>query len=196
MEINEVKIEEIKAYKNNAKKHDAEQIKLIANSIKQFGFRQPVVLDKNMEIIIGHGRLEAAKTLGMKTVPCVMADDLSDEQIKALRIADNKLSEKGSWDNDVLAEELKEISESINMLDLGFGEFELEILTGDFEPTPYNDEEELKEYAEREKDFLAKERVIITFDREQKDRMAKILGIPELTKVAYDIKDILALRGE
>lgn len=118
MQTNEVKIEKIKAYEKNAKKHGEEQIKLIANSIKQFGFRQPIVLDKNNEIVIGHGRYEAAKLLDMKTVPCIMADDLSEEEVKALRIADNKLNES-PWDFSFLDEELASITD-IDMTDFGF----------------------------------------------------------------------------
>ena len=118
MEINEIKIEEIKPYEKNAKRHPESQVNSIVKSIEQFGFKQPIVLDKNNEIVIGHGRFEAAKLLGMKTVPCIMADDLSEEQIKALRLADNKLNES-PWDFDLLNLELADISD-IDMTDFGF----------------------------------------------------------------------------
>ena len=118
MQIKEVAISKIKPYKKNAKKHPAEQVTAIANSIREFGFRQPVVIDKDNEIIIGHGRLEAAKHLGFKAVPCVIVDDLSDEQIKALRLADNKTNES-DWDYDLLNIELGDIL-NIDMEDFGF----------------------------------------------------------------------------
>lgn len=118
MDIKEIAVENIKAYAKNAKKHDEKQIKQIANSIKKFGFKQPVVIDSNNEIIIGHGRVEAARTLGMKTVPCVIASDLSEEEVKALRVADNKLNES-PWDFNLLDEELDTIS-SIDMKEFGF----------------------------------------------------------------------------
>lgn len=197
MKITEIKVSEIKAYAKNVKKHDDEQVKQIANSIKQFGFRQPVVVDKNNEIVIGHGRVEAAKVLDMDTVPCIKADDLTEEQIKALRIADNKLAEKAVWDNDALAEELKAIGESIDMTDFGFGDFELEILTGDFEPEVF-DKEETQAYDEKEGDYLAKKRIIINYSDEEEDVVKKLLGIPleEKVKVLYDIKELVDVNAD
>lgn len=118
MDVKQIDVGLIKAYAKNAKKHPEEQIKAIANSIKEFGFRQPLVLDKNMEIIVGHGRLAAAKLLGMATVPVVMADDLTEEQVKAFRLADNKTNES-DWDFDLLEEELNDIL-TIDMSDFGF----------------------------------------------------------------------------
>ena len=84
---------EITPYAKNAKKHPKEQVEHIANSIKEFGFQQPLVVDKNNVLVIGHGRLLAAKKLKMQTVPVVCAEDLTDEQIAALRLADNKTNE-------------------------------------------------------------------------------------------------------
>jgi DNA modification methylase len=106
-----IKIEEIKPYPKNAKKHPQKQIKQIADSIKEFGFNQPLVLDKNNTIIIGHGRFEAAKLLDMKAVPCLMVD-LSPQKAKAYRLADNKLNES-AWDMDLVIEELKELDDKI-----------------------------------------------------------------------------------
>lgn len=109
----EIKIEyltvgSLKPYEKNAKKHPAEQVEHIANSIREFGFRQPLVIDKDNVLVIGHGRLLAAKKLGLDTVPCVRADDLTEEQIKALRLADNKTNES-EWDFDLLGGELDDI---------------------------------------------------------------------------------------
>jgi len=117
MNIKEIKISEIKAYINNAKTHDEKQIGMIAESIKAFGFRQPLVIDRNNEIVVGHGRFYAAKKLGLLTVPCEYADDLTDDQIKAYRLADNKLNES-PWDFDKINEELSSIN--FDMADFGF----------------------------------------------------------------------------
>lgn len=99
---------ELKPYDKNAKRHDKKQIANVAESIKQFGFVQPCVLDKDNNVIIGHCRLEAAKKLHLDEVPCVMADDLTDEQVKKLRLLDNKLNES-DWDIDLIAEEIADI---------------------------------------------------------------------------------------
>lgn len=132
MEIRQISVNDIKVYEKNAKKHTGNQIEAIANSIKKFGFRQPLVLDGNNEIIIGHGRYEAAKLLGYAEIPCVMADDLTPEQVKALRIADNKLNES-EWDFDLLSEELGELGD-LDMTDFGFNEAEILELTIDDSP--------------------------------------------------------------
>jgi len=108
------KIEEIKPYIKNAKLHTKKQIKQVANSIKEFGFNQPIVIDKKGIIIVGHGRFEAAKMLKMDEVP-VLEVDLNEEQAKAYRLADNKLNES-DWDMDLVVSELKELSEP--MVDL------------------------------------------------------------------------------
>ena len=117
MNVKEIKLSQIKVYKNNAKKHDERQIEMIAESIRQFGFRQPLVLDKNNEIVVGHGRYFAAKKVGLLTVPCEYADDLTDDQIKAYRLADNRLNES-PWDFAKINEELKSIN--FDMADFGF----------------------------------------------------------------------------
>ena len=114
----EVRLSEIKPYKNNAKKHDKCQIENVAESIKQFGWRQPVVIDKNKVIIIGHCRYEAAKLLGYETIPCNIAEDLTEEQTKKLRLLDNKLNES-EWDLDLLPLELEELDMEEFGLDWG-----------------------------------------------------------------------------
>lgn len=103
-----IKTSELKPYKNNAKKHNETQINNVAESIKQFGFVQPIVIDKNGVIIIGHCRLLAAQQLGMDEVPCVLVDNLTNDQVKALRIVDNK-SNESPWYIELLSAELSEI---------------------------------------------------------------------------------------
>lgn len=118
MYIQNIQIKDIKPYPQNAKKHPKEQIDHIANSIRQFGWQQPIVLDNENVVIIGHGRLAAAKKLKLKEVPCCYASDLTEEQVKALRLADNKTNES-EWDFDLLEEELTDIFD-IDMSDFGF----------------------------------------------------------------------------
>lgn len=118
LKIEYLSVGSLKPYEKNAKKHPAEQVEHIANSIREFGFRQPLVIDKDNVLVIGHGRLLAAKKLGLDTVPCVRADDLTEEQIKALRLADNKTNES-EWDFNLLGGELDDIFD-IDMEQFGF----------------------------------------------------------------------------
>lgn len=113
-------IKELKPYKKNAKKHNKEQVEQIANSIKEFGFTQPVIIDKHDCVVAGHGRILGAKKAGLKQVPTVCLDELTEEQIKAYRLVDNKLNES-EWDKKTLKEELDELYGSFSMEDFGFG---------------------------------------------------------------------------
>ena len=117
-------INQIKPYKNNPKLHSKHQIKQIADSIKEFGFVNPVLLDENGEIIAGHGRYLAAKQLNMENIPTITLSHLNDEQKRLYRIADNKLTELGKWDVSLLQMEFKEL-ENLN-LDLEITGFETE----------------------------------------------------------------------
>lgn len=112
-------IKELKPYKKNAKKHSKEQVEQIANSIKEFGFTQPVIIDKNNCVVAGHGRILGAKKAGLKQVPTVCLEDLTEEQIKAYRLVDNKLNES-EWDYSLLDEELENLTEDIDMDLFGF----------------------------------------------------------------------------
>ena len=123
LKIEYVDINSIKPYENNPR-HNEEAIPYVMNSIKEFGFKNPIIIDKNNVIIAGHTRLESAKRLGMKEVPIIHADDLTEEQVKAFRLADNKVGEKSSWDFELLDEELEDLD--INMEDFGF-DIELDI---------------------------------------------------------------------
>lgn len=113
-------ITSVKPYARNAKKHDETQIANVAESIKQFGWQQPIVCDADGVIIIGHCRLLAAKKLGLKKVPVKTVDNLSEEQVKKLRALDNKLNES-DWDFDLLAEDIGELDFSGFDIDWGFG---------------------------------------------------------------------------
>ena len=125
-------IKELKPYKKNAKKHNKEQVEQIANSIKEFGFTQPVIIDKNNCVVAGHGRILGARKAGLKQVPTVCLEDLTEEQIKAYRLVDNKLNES-EWDNDLLKQSLEEIEE-MNMEVFGFTIDKLEDESIEVEP--------------------------------------------------------------
>lgn len=118
MEVRNLKIDEIKPYENNPR-NNLDAVDATANSIKEFGWQQPIVVDKDMVIIAGHTRYLAAKKLGYDTVPVVVASNLSDEQVRAYRLADNKTGELAEWDFKLLDTELQDILD-INMSDFGF----------------------------------------------------------------------------
>lgn len=121
MNITYRKISEIKPYKNNAKKHPKEQVERIAESIRQFGFTQPVLVDKDNIVVAGHGRILGARKAGLKEVPTVCMEDLTEEQIKAYRMIDNKLNES-PWDFPLIDSEIAEIKD----IDMGLFGFEME----------------------------------------------------------------------
>ena len=137
MDIVEKKIKDIKPYEKNARKND-EAVQYVAESIRQFGFKVPIVIAGNNIIVCGHTRYKASKELGLETVPCVVADDLTDEQIRAFRLADNKVSEFSEWDIGLLGDELADILD-IDMTDFGF----------DFAEDEEEEEEEKHNEAER-----------------------------------------------
>lgn len=140
-------IKELKPYKKNAKKHPKTQVEQIANSIKEFGFTQPVLIDKDNNVVAGHGRVLGAKKAGMKEVPTLCLDDLTEEQIKAYRLADNKLNES-DWDIELLQKEAEELLKSdIDMSLFGFD--------------PVLSDEELELEMGREVKFRTKEKHLV-----------------------------------
>lgn len=102
IKVTQKSIADLIPYSRNPRRND-EAVPMVMNSIKEFGFKVPIVVDKNNIIVCGHTRFKAALKLGLETVPCIVADDLSDEQIKAFRLADNKVSEKAEWDFEILS---------------------------------------------------------------------------------------------
>ena len=134
LNIEHVNVEQLKPYKNNAKIHSPDQISQIADSIHQFGFVNPILIDENEEIIAGHGRFEAAKLLNLTQVPTIRIEHLTDVQKRKLRIADNRISENGGgWDADILSIEIGELCELEDIADItitGFNDIEIDqILT-------------------------------------------------------------------
>lgn len=147
MEIKNIPIGVLVPYDKNTKKHDEKQVQNVAESIKKYGFVQPIVVDKNNVVVIGHCRLLGAKKLKMKEVPCVCVDDLTDEQVKALRIVDNKTNES-EWDFDFLEEEL---------IELDMGDFDFNFNLG-FKVVIENEEDEEPEEDESEEEEKQNER--------------------------------------
>lgn len=113
-----MQLNELKPYENNPR-NNANAVKSVASSIKEFGFKVPIVIDKDNVIVAGHTRYLASQELGLETVPCIIADDLTEEQIKAFRLADNKTGELAGWDFAKLEEELVSL-ENIDMTSFGF----------------------------------------------------------------------------
>lgn len=118
MHIENYDIHDIKPYEHNPRINDS-AVELVANSIKEFGFKQPIVIDTSLTIVAGHTRWKAANKLGLKEVPCVLADDLTTEQVRAYRLVDNKVAEASEWDYDLLDDELADI-DTLDMSAFGF----------------------------------------------------------------------------
>lgn len=139
MQIYDKRLDEIKPYENNPR-HNDNAVDAVAASIREFGFKVPLVVDSEGVIVAGHTRYKAAKKLGLQTVPCLIADDLTQEQVNAFRLADNKVGELATWDLDTLKVELDNIGE-IDMSEFGFsldgiGEEPQEVQEDDFDEEP------------------------------------------------------------
>lgn len=124
MNIIDKKISELKPYEKNPRKNDA-AVSAVANSIRKFGFKVPVVIDKDGVIVTGHTRYKAALSLGLQKIPCVVADDLTSEQVKAFRLVDNKVGEIAEWDVNMLEAELSEIED----VDMGLFSFDVDTIS-------------------------------------------------------------------
>lgn len=140
MRIFEKNVNELVEYWNNPRNND-DAVEKVAESIKEFGFKVPIIIDKNNVIVAGHTRLKASLLLGLKTVPCIIAEDLTDEQIKAFRLVDNKVAELAEWDFGKLEEEKEKLS-TIELELFGFGdEDEVRDWSEFFEETEPKDKE-------------------------------------------------------
>lgn len=130
--IEKIAIDKLVPYANNAKKHSKKQIEKLSKSIKEFGFLSPILIDKDYNIIAGHGRSEAARSAGLDVVPCVFVEGLTDSQRKAYILADNRLSEFGEWDKDLLQIELEGLDDiQVEDLDFALPEVDLTSYYGD-----------------------------------------------------------------
>lgn len=136
-------LDELIPYENNPRNNE-NAVDAVMNSIREFGFKVPIVVDKENVIVAGHTRWEAAKRLGLESVPCIIADDLTDEQVRAFRLADNKTSELAGWDFRLLEEELDRLE--LDMSQFGFkiaDDIDIDSFFSDTEPT--NEDESVKD---------------------------------------------------
>lgn len=174
MKVEEINIDELKEYENNPRNND-EAVEYVANSIKEFGFKVPIVIDKNKVIIAGHTRLKASKQLGLKKVPCIVADDLTPEQIKAFRLADNKVSEKATWNFEKLDLELQDID--FEMVTFGFDliddEKEENLENDEYE---YINDEELENANSKIEHYLSIDKTKIAMTDEEYTKITDILN--------------------
>lgn len=183
MDIKEISVDQLIPYEFNNKIHDATQVNRIANSIKEFWFLQPIVIDKNNIVVVWHGRLEWAKKLWLKTVPCLMAENLTDEQIKKYRILDNKLNES-ERDIENLKLELEELP------DLNFGDLHLDV--SDLFPS-LNTDQPIQEVTEDEIPSLDKEAKAVEYgDLFQIGRHRLMCGsstnVEDVAELMWDVK--------
>jgi DNA modification methylase len=149
MKIEIADINSIKPYENNPRKLSDKAIETVAMSLKEYGFRQPIVVDKDRIIVVGHTRFRASKKLGFKEVPITIADNLTPEQINGYRIADNRTSEESEWDNELLKMELKELDlKDFNLELTGFNEDQLNNMLFE-EKEGLTDEDEVPEAPEK-----------------------------------------------
>lgn len=176
MEVVYKKPSEIIPYEKNPRKND-DAVEYVANSIKEFGFRNPIVIDKDNVVVCGHTRLKASKKLHLKEVPCIYADDLSDEQIKAFRLADNKVAEKAEWDFGLLQEELDDIIE----IDMSAFDFDIS------EPETPQEEDDGYFGDERERTFEAYNLYDVDLER-----LSPIYQMPILKKCNHIPKDLIS----
>ena len=131
--VQEVTLEKLVLYENNAKKHPQDQIDLLIRSINEYGFINPCLIDKDFRVIAGHGRIEAAKQMGMDKVPCLFVEGLTEAQYKAYVLADNRLTELGEWNMDLVKLELQDLQDmdfdiSLTGFEMPEEEEELEVI--------------------------------------------------------------------
>ena len=185
MEIINKKLSEIKPYEKNPRKND-DAVEYVANSINEFGFKVPIVVDKDGTIINGHTRYKAAKKLKLKEVPVIVADDLTEEQVKEYRLADNKVSELANWDFNLLKGEMEDFGKEFNMEDFGFTDLELEMIIGK------DEDEEEKPEPKKTNQCKKVNRTIITYSVNDVEFIKNLLGLGEEEEInkIYNISAI------
>lgn len=183
------KIDSIIPYENNAKIHTTSQIKSVARSIQEFGYVQPIVIDEAGVIIIGHCRFEAIKLLGKEEVECVIATGLTSEQVNALRLIDNKTNES-DWDMTLLNEELRELTDTFDMENLGFSVLDL-ISLNSYEPDELALEDE-ETYSNNAEEQLLSTRVILHYDTEdEEDWLRQVLEADNDLGVVVYVRNLM-----
>lgn len=202
-----VKIDQLKPYERNARRHTEKDLSKIRESIARFGFDDPIgVWGKDNIIVEGHGRWLAAKELGMTEVPVIRLDHLSNDERKAYGLAHNRTAELSTWDFGKLTDELNDLGD-FGMSDFGFdfGEtyqpVETDGASAQWTGAPNDDgymeyqnpvsDDELKRYEDAADDFLLKRRVIITFLPEQEETLKSLLGLSGDLKVIYQLDELI-----
>ena len=167
MNIVNIKLDKLIPYINNPRNNE-NAIDKVASSIQEFGFKVPIVVDKDNVVINGHTRLLASKKLGLEEVPCIVADDLSEAQIKAFRIADNKVSEYSTWDMELLQIELEALCEmGIDMEITGFNEIECMEMLEDIAPNTDDYDVDIDDYDDVSEGNLKADNMIISYFTEE-----------------------------
>ena len=171
MQIVEKELSWLKPYANNPRDNES-AVEPVANSIKEFGFKVPIVATSDGEIINGHTRFKASKSLGLEKVPVIIADDLTDEQIKAFRLADNKTGEIADWNESLLIKELEELDD----LDYDMGQFgfELDLDDADEDGDGYDDAGDIPDDIDVVEAFALN--VIVKDEAEQAELYEELLG--------------------
>lgn len=184
MKIQMMSPSDLIAYENNPR-HNDDAVDAVANSIKAFGFKVPIVITKDRVIIAGHTRLKASLKLNLEAVPCIIADDLTDDQIKAFRLADNKTAELATWDLSKLESELFDID--MDMLQFGFEELDSDIpdhaTDDDFDPT-----DEIPEVPSSQKGdlYILGEHIVLCGDSTKKQDVDYLVGNKEIDMIFTD----------
>ena len=189
-----VELSKIKPYENNPR-HNEKAVDGVANSIKKFGFKVPIVVDKNYVIINGHTRYLASQKLGLERVPVIVAKDLTPEQVTKYRLADNKVGELADWNLEMLGDEIAELKD-VDFGELGFNEIELMILSEDIEPEEF-DKNEIEEYSKRaDRDILKVKKLTLKYNNEQeKKQLKELFGIQNL-KVIYKCEELMRMGAD
>lgn len=189
MKIKQIPLAEIKEYPKNSKIHTDDQINAVKNSIEKFGIQQPIVVDENNVIIIGHCRYKAAKSAGLTEFPCVVLH-LTEQQANALRIIDNKTNES-EWDYSSLYEEIQKLAEDIDLTELGFSLVDVLYADDVYEPENLDFEGE-DEYVENAQSQLKSKQISISYSSEEEQEWLKSKLNADKLKVVYQAEQLMA----
>ena len=173
MQIIEKKLTELKEYEKNPRRND-QAVDAVAASIREFGFKVPIIIDKDNVIVAGHTRLKAARKLGLETVPCIIADDLSPEQIQAFRLADNKTAELAEWDPDLLLQELGQIT--IDMAQFGFDDSDIPEIDGEVYEDDYEEPEKLEPRTKLGDRYRLGDHILMCGDSTKEEDVLNLIG--------------------
>jgi ParB-like chromosome segregation protein Spo0J len=197
MNIEQIAISDLLPYPNNAKQHSETQILKLAGIIKEYGFNVPLVIDKDNGVICGHGRLEAARKLGLKKVPCLRKGDLTKAQVRAFRIADNKITES-PWLDDLLALELADLQElDVDLEGLGFESWQVDALLQEGEFDINKEWQGMPEFEQEDKTAYQTIHVHFATEKDVQDFAGLVgQGITEKTKYLWFPKQEKIRYGE